>query len=83
MTVNNICSISVSKTDGVKAYNAYLDVLPHKVYEAKKQLIELSKPVTAANIKNLLLGIEEKNQNIYFKFKIISGKLYLQSRKRL
>ncbi|MDB5279946.1 MAG: integrase family protein, partial [Ferruginibacter sp.] len=48
------------KTDDVKAFNAYLDVLQHKVYEAKKQLIELSKPVTADNIKNLLLGIEEE-----------------------
>lgn len=48
------------KTDDVKAFNAYLDVLQHKVYEAKKLLMEQSKPVTAGNIKNLLLGIEEE-----------------------
>ncbi|MEO7486310.1 MAG: site-specific integrase [Ferruginibacter sp.] len=48
------------KTEEVKSFNAYLDVLQHKVYEVKKQLIELGRPLTAESIKNFLLGIEEE-----------------------
>jgi len=44
------------KTDLVKAYNAYLDTLQQKVFEAKRRLIEMDKELTAESIKNLLLG---------------------------
>lgn len=44
------------KSDFVKAYNAYLDTLQQKVFEAKRKLIETDKEVSAENIKNLLLG---------------------------
>jgi site-specific recombinase XerD len=44
------------KTASAKALNAYLDTLQAKVYEAKLQLIQNGNPVTAPNIKSLLLG---------------------------
>ncbi len=46
------------KTDDVKLFNAFLDTLQQKVFEAKRQLVETDKEVTAENIKNKLLGIE-------------------------
>lgn len=50
------------KTDLVKMFNEYLDALQHKVFETKRKLIELDKPITAVNIKNSLLGIEPDRQ---------------------
>src|SRR5579863_8744546 len=48
----------VGKTEAVKLFNAYLDTLQQKVFEAKRKLVEVDKEVTAENIKNILLGIE-------------------------
>jgi site-specific recombinase XerD len=39
-------------------FNDYLDTLQQKVFEAKRKLLELDKPVTAKNIKDLLFGRE-------------------------
>ena len=39
-------------------FNDYLDTLQQKVFEAKRKLLELDKPVTAQNIKDLLFGRE-------------------------
>src|SRR5450432_980354 len=39
-------------------FNSYLDTLQQKVFEAKRKLLELDKPVTSQNIKDLLLGKE-------------------------
>jgi site-specific recombinase XerD len=44
------------KTEFAKSLNSYLDVLQRKVYEARKSLVENDHPVTAENIKTLLLG---------------------------
>ena len=46
------------KTELAKSLNSYLDVLQRKVYEARKNLAENDYPVTAENIKTLLLGKE-------------------------
>jgi len=46
------------KTEFAKSLNSYLDVLQRKVYEARKNLVEKEHPVTADNIKTLLLGKE-------------------------
>ncbi len=52
----------VGKSDLVKAFNAYLDTLQQKVFEAKRKLIETDKELTAANIKNLLLGKDNRKK---------------------
>lgn len=46
------------KTEFAKSLKSYLDVLQRKVYEARKNLVENDHPVTAENIKYLLLGKE-------------------------
>jgi len=37
-------------------FNSYLDTLQLKVFEAKRRLLEVDKPVTPENIKDVLLG---------------------------
>jgi hypothetical protein len=44
------------KEPSAKAFNSYLDTLQLKVFEAKRRLLEVDKPVTPENIKDLLLG---------------------------
>lgn len=46
------------KTEFAKALNSFLDVLQRKVYDARVNLLENDHPVTAENIKTLLLGRE-------------------------
>jgi site-specific recombinase XerD len=46
------------KSDDAKVFNAYLDTLQQKVFEAKRKLIEMDKSITAESIKNALLGKE-------------------------
>lgn len=46
------------KTEFAKALNSYLDVLQRKLYDARKNLLENDYPVTAENIKTVLLGKE-------------------------
>lgn len=48
------------KTDYAKSFNAYLDTLQQKVYEAKRRLIELDQNYSAEDIKNNVLGRVEK-----------------------
>jgi site-specific recombinase XerD len=43
----------------VKSINAYLKTLEHEVYEVYRTMIEKKLPVTAASLKNRLLGIKE------------------------
>jgi site-specific recombinase XerD len=45
----------IGKGDVVKSFNAYLDTLQQKVFEAKRKLIETDKTLSPENIKNLLL----------------------------
>src|SRR5688500_5118595 len=46
----------------IKAFNAYLDTLQAKAYEAKRLLIETGQPVTAAAIKEKMLGGGNKSK---------------------
>jgi len=52
-----------------KEVNYYLDSLEFKVYEAKKKLIECNKAITAAAIKNVLLGCDESQKMLLELFK--------------
>ena len=52
------------KTDYAKSINSYLDTLQQKVFEAKRQLIELDQEVTPTRIKDLMLG-KKINQQCY------------------
>jgi hypothetical protein len=46
------------KSDSVKLLNAYLNALQHKVFEAKKKLLETDNLITPESIKDMLLGKE-------------------------
>lgn len=48
------------KTQYAKSINEYLDIVERKVYEIRKHLLDTEKPVTAENIKTLLIGKEIK-----------------------
>ncbi len=52
------------KTDYAKSINSYLDTLQQKVFEAKRQLIELDQEVTPTRIKDVMLG-KKINQQRY------------------
>lgn len=52
------------KSDSVKTFNAYLDTLQQKVFEAKRKLIEMDKELTAESIKNLLLGKDNRKKHM-------------------
>jgi len=53
---------ATGKTDDIKNLNAYLNTFQQKVFEAKRQHLELDKPLTAVSIKNSLLGVEQKEK---------------------
>ena len=55
---NNTAGRMDGKSEFAKSLNSYLDVLQRKVYEARKILVENDHPVTAENIKTILLGKE-------------------------
>lgn len=48
--------------EDVKTFNAYLDDLQSKVYEAHKILSAFDVPITAETLKNKLLGKSEKSK---------------------
>jgi len=56
--------------DKGRALNAYLDTLQAKVFEAKHDLIESRKPVTAEAIRNLLQGRSDKGERPHFLLEI-------------
>jgi site-specific recombinase XerD len=45
-------------SENAKSINSYLDLLQRMVYDKRKELIDQSLPVTAENIKTLILGNE-------------------------
>jgi site-specific recombinase XerD len=49
--------------DHARSLNEYLKTLERQVYEIHRQMLEKKLPVTAANLKNLLLGKEEKSSD--------------------
>jgi len=50
------------KTQEAADFNRYLDTLRQKVFEAKRKLIELDKPVTAEVLKQMLTGKETQKK---------------------
>lgn len=55
--------VSGTKEDA-RALNAYLDTLQAKAYEAKRQLIESNQMISAATIKDQLLGTDQRNKTL-------------------
>ena len=65
------CTISnavMGRTEEVKQFNTYLDILKSKVYVCQKDLISDNKEVTAESLKNKFLGIEESSRKIIMIF---------------
>jgi len=50
--------------EDVKAFNAYLDDLQNKVYEAHRQLTEEDVSITAETIRNKFMGRNEKSRSL-------------------
>ncbi|MEO7049457.1 MAG: site-specific integrase [Ferruginibacter sp.] len=50
------------KSDTARIFNAYLDTLQQKIFEAKRKLIETDKELTAENIKNLVIGKDTRKK---------------------
>ena len=50
--------------EDARELNAYLDTIHHKVLQAKKQLLESDKEISAESLKNIILGIGEKRKMI-------------------
>jgi site-specific recombinase XerD len=53
---NKVSGRMNQKDPEAKEFNSYLDTLQLKVFEAKRRLLEVDKPLTPENIKDLLLG---------------------------
>ncbi len=64
----NRWNASAERASGTKedarALNAYLDTLQAKAYEAKRKLIESNQIITAAAIKDQLLGTDQRNKSL-------------------
>ncbi|MDH7462184.1 site-specific integrase [Chitinophagaceae bacterium 26-R-25] len=57
-----------NKLESYKEFNAYLDTLQQKVFEAKRKLLELDKDVNPSNIKDLLIGNDvDENKRMLMK----------------
>ncbi|ESU28675.1 hypothetical protein FLJC2902T_12660 [Flavobacterium limnosediminis JC2902] len=52
-----------------RSINSYLDILKGKVYDAQKEILQNDDRVTAATMKNKILGIEEKGHMLITIFK--------------
>lgn len=59
----------IGKSEEAKELNHHISTFRMKVFEARLQLIEQGKPVTADAIRNLLTGREEKTRQIMEVFK--------------
>ena len=59
---NSASERAIGTRDDSRALNAYLDTLQAKVYEAKHNMIESNKNITASSIKDHLLGAEQRNK---------------------
>jgi site-specific recombinase XerD len=49
---------AVGKTEEIKLLNAWLDTMQHKVFEARRKLLERGEAISAEAIKNIMLGKE-------------------------
>ncbi|MEO6522507.1 MAG: Arm DNA-binding domain-containing protein [Mucilaginibacter sp.] len=60
---------AIGTKEDARALNNYLDVLSSQVYQAKQNLLEGRKPITAEALKNLLTGSGETKRTILAVFK--------------
>ena len=61
---NPVAERATGTKEDARALNAYLDTLQAKAYEAKRQLIESNQMITAAAIKDQLLGTDQRNKSL-------------------
>ena len=66
---------AIGDNDETKELNTYLDLTLVKIYQAKIKLLETNKPVTAAGIKDVLLGNDEKKNFIMEAFALHNKQL--------
>ena len=66
---NNQAGRANGTKEDVRAFNAYLDDLQKKVYEAHRQLTEADAVITAETIRNKFLGKTEKPRSLIEIFK--------------
>lgn len=62
------------KSETARTFNAFLDTLQQRVFEAKRKLIKTDKKLTAENIKNLVIGKDTRKSTWclrYFNITII------------
>ena len=55
---------ALGNKEEAKALNLYLNLLEQKVHDAKKSLMEANKPITAAAVKDILMGHGEQPKMI-------------------
>jgi integrase len=55
---------AIGNKKDAKELNSYLDVLTSKIYQIKRYLMEMNKPTTVQNIKDLLTGKEDQEHTI-------------------
>jgi site-specific recombinase XerD len=61
---------AIGNNEETEELNSYLDLISCKVYQAKIKLLEGNKPVTAENIKDVLIGKDEKKHFIMEAFQL-------------
>jgi len=59
--------------EDVKAINNYLDTYQARVFEAKRKLVESNKIVTASAIKDILMGVDQRNKMLIKIFEVYNG----------
>ena len=68
-TWNIISGRCNGKKEEVKSFNAYLDSLQHKVFDAHRQLAEKDEPITAERLRDHFQGKKEKQRTLIDVFK--------------
>jgi hypothetical protein len=56
---------ATGKDETAKGFNAYLDIILAKVYEARRYLIERGRPITAVAIRDIVSGASERNRMLF------------------
>ncbi|MFN0293632.1 site-specific integrase [Pedobacter helvus] len=77
MKWNQSAGRATGKNEETKALNSYLDTLTFKINDAKRALLEDSKPITAQLLADYLTGAEQKSRTIITAFKEHNAKMEL------
>lgn len=60
---------AIGTKEDIRSLNTYLDVLTNQVFQAKQELMEARKPITADSLKNLLTGKADTKRMLLAIFK--------------